>query len=113
MPVSKQIDKNMYEYRTISWKDLPGNKYSKSLDAAMASKQGYTVIHKVKKCHSPTEAFCNVVYDRDYVVQFLIKKVLFSLASLGKEAIDGLINEAWLELNGITDAGRAIDDVAS
>lgn len=113
MPVSKQIDKNMYEYRTISWKDLPGNKYSKSLDAAMASKQGYTVIHKVKKAYDFDEAFCNVVYDRDYLVHFLIKKVLFSLASLGKETIDGLINEAWLELNGIADSDRAINDVAS
>ena len=93
----------MSQFETINWRDLPGNKYSKCLDAAMVSERGYIALGKVRHCHEPKGEMCNVVYDRGYVTQFLIKRVLFSLAGLGKEAIDELINEAWNELHGLND----------
>lgn len=102
----------MYEYKTINWKDLPGNKYSKALDAAMVSERGYITLQKVRRCHEPNGAMCNVIYDRDYVIQFLIKRVLYSLAVLGKETVDELINDAWKELHGIDNASVS-NDVAS
>ena len=56
---------------------------------------------------------CNVIYDREYVIQFLVKRVLFSLAVLDKETIDSLINEAWDRLHGINDDSDFTSDVAS
>jgi hypothetical protein len=103
----------MSQFDTISWRDLPGNKYTKSLDAAMISEQGYITFGKVRHSSEPKGKMCNVVYDRDYVIKFLIKRVLFALAVLKKEAVDELIDEAWNELHGINKTNQAIDDVAS
>lgn len=103
----------MNQFETIRWIDLPGNKYTKSLDAAMLSEGGYTIFGKVRHCSEPKGTMCNVVYDREYVIQFLIKRVLFALAVLPKETIDGLIDEAWEELHGMRNNLEQNSEVAS
>ena len=103
----------MSQIETISWRDLPGNKYTKSLDAAMVSEQGYVIFGKVRHCHEPKAKMCNVIYDREYVIEFLNKRVLLALAVLKKEMIDELVDEAWMKLHGVTNDSQAVDDVAS
>ena len=92
----------MSQYETIDWRDLPGNKYVKSVDAAMITEAGYVANQKVRHCHAPKAKLCNVTYDREYVIQFLIKRFIYSMSVAGIETIHELIDEAWNELHGLT-----------
>ena len=103
----------MNQFETIRWIDLPGNKYTKSLDAAMLSEGGYTFFGKVRHSSEPKGTMRNVIYDREYVIHFLIKRVLFALAVLPKETIGGLIDEAWQELHGMRNKLEQKSDVAN
>ena len=103
----------MSRYETISWRDLPGNKYTKALDPAMLTERGCITLGKVRHCHDPVGKMCNVVYDRDYLIQFLIRRFLISISPLGKEVVDELVNEAWNELHGATSSSDELKSVAS
>lgn len=103
----------MNQFETIDWRDLPGNKYSKALDAGMVTEHGYIAMQKVRHSSEPRGRMCNVIYDRDYVVQFLIKRVVFALAGIGRKAIDELIDDAWNELHGLADKTADKSRVAS
>lgn len=112
----KQVNlhiKRMKEYKNVSWRDIPGNKYSKSVDAAMLSEQGYIAVQRVRHCHSPKPELCNVFYDRSYVIQFLIKRFLFQISIVGKGTIHKLIDEAWDELHDIEATIETSDNLAS
>ena len=99
----------MSRYETISWRDLPGNKWSKSLDPAMLTERGCITLGKVRHSSEPQGTMCNVIYDRDYLIQFLIRRFLMSISPLGKEVVDELVNEAWNELHGVTgNTGKVI-----
>ena len=103
----------MSQFETIGWRDLPGNKYVKALEAAMLSEQGCIAMQKVRHCSEPKGRMCNVIYDREYVVQFLIKRVVFALAGVGNKAIHELIDDAWDELHGLADNPSQVSDIAS
>ena len=103
----------MSRYETISWRDLPGNKWSKSLDPAMTTERGCITLGKVRHCHEPQGTMCNVVYDRGYLIQFLIRRFLIPISPLGREVVDELINEAWDELHGFAEEPVSTANVAS
>ena len=79
----------------ISWQHLPGNKFAKALDAAMASEAGYIILQRVRKKGEDRGNMCNVHYDRDYLLEVLTRKVVEPLSSLGKDGIIEFINLAW------------------
>ena len=94
----------MSEFETISWVDVPGNKYSKSLNVSMLSETGYVAMQKVKQAYGRGK-MCYVIYNRDYIIVYLIKRVLLALSVVGKEKIDSLIDEAWEQLISESELG--------
>ena len=83
----------MGEIETISWKDLTGNKYNKTLHPAMLSEQGYIKQTSVRRVGEKGKTIFNVVYDRDYVIEYLEKTVFLKLFTLNTDTLaDVLVN---------------------
>lgn len=83
------------EIKTISWRDLTGNKYSKALHGAMLAKEGYQSVIRIRKIGEAGRDAFNVVYNREYVIEFLSRKVCSPLSYIGKEKLLEAIEEAW------------------
>ena len=69
----------MSEIETISWRQLTGNKYNKTLHPAMLSDQGYIRQQGIRRIGDVEKTIFNVFYDRDYVVEYLEKVVFIKL----------------------------------
>jgi|GEM_PF-2899153 len=80
---------------TISWRDLTGNKYSKNLNPAMLSDAGYIAESRIRKIGDVQKTIFNVVYDKEYLVNYIIKSTCSPLFVLGKERVLELVDEAW------------------
>ena len=72
---------------TISWRDLTGNKYSKGLEPAMLSDAGYVGERRIRKIGDVQKTIFNVVYDKEYLINHLVKSICSPLFVLGKERI--------------------------
>ena len=83
------------EIKDVSWKELYGNKFNKSLHPAMLTEEGYVSLVRIRKIGSREKDAFNVTYDREYALEFLHKKVCRPLSYLGKEKLIEAINEAW------------------
>ena len=81
--------------KTISWRDLTGNKYSKALHGAMLAKEGYRSLIRIRRIGEAGKDVFNVTYDKEYVIEFLSRKVCTPLSYVGKEKLLELISEAW------------------
>lgn len=82
------------KYEDISWQDLPGNKFSVSLKPAMPTEQGHIAMQKVRQAYKDA-AMCKVHYDREYVIEWLMSKLVKPLSIHGKEEVINLVSEAW------------------
>jgi hypothetical protein len=80
---------------SVSWQDLPGNKYVKSIDPAMLSDVGYVKAQVLKANQYSEVRYRNVIYDRDYLIGWVVKNLIKPLAHLSKERIDEVVEEAW------------------
>lgn len=82
---------------TVSWTELQGNKYAKALSPQMLTKNGLPTILKARVIGTQRHGgdFVTVIFDRDYVVSWLITKVIRVLSNEGLEAILQLVKEAW------------------
>ena len=78
-----------------SWKELKGNKYAKSLELAMLTEQGYINPQRMGGNQHKKGEYCNVIYDRDYIVAYLTHKVIKPLTGTKKEEINLLIQQAY------------------
>lgn len=76
---------------TISWSEQTGNKFNKSIDSAMLSDEGYAISKRIRVVGDTVPKMFNVVYDRDFVIEYLRLKLIKPLAALGKETIFDLI----------------------
>lgn len=85
----------MPEIKSITWRQLTGNKFNKSLDSAMLSDIGSVATSKVKRLGGEAPDVYRVSYDRDYAVEFISRKFCKPLSFVGKEKILELVNEAW------------------
>ena len=94
------------EFDQISWRDLQGNKYTKSLDAGMLTEIGSPHIIKanVKGEGRGKGQPQVVIYDRDYVLNWLIVRLIKPLSNHGLEGVTKLIEKAWEESNLSTDS---------
>lgn len=82
------------EYKDITWRELPGNKFVVALKSEMLTENGYKASQKIKQAYrQPFMAW--VHYDRDYVVAWLASKVIQKLSSQGKLELVDLFDEAW------------------
>ena len=85
----------MPEIKTITWRDITGNKFRKDLRPEMFCEDGCTLQQKVRPINVGRASLYNVEFDREYGLQFLLRKVCRNLSALGRENVHELIDEAW------------------
>lgn len=85
----------MPEMETISWEVLVGNRFTKTLDPAMLSQEGFVKSSSVRRTGDATKSLFLVRYDREYVIMYIARHICRPLSILGKEKVLKLINEAW------------------
>ena len=85
---------------TVSWRDIQGNKYSKSLNPAML-KQGLPITMKARVIGNRRvdSDLVTVVFDRDYVINWLIVKLIKPLSNYGIKEVINLLYLAWEQSN--------------
>ncbi len=87
----------MKPLKQIPWNDQQGNRYSKALDSLMLTAKGLPFIVKTRatgKSKNGSQAMA-VVYDKAYVINWLIVKVINPLGEQGYETVSNLLREAW------------------
>ena len=85
----------MLEVPTITWKELPGNKYSRSLHPAMFTKGKYHKYMEFAPTGATRKKMFIVEYDQEYALKWLARKVHKPLEPLGKEQVIQLIEKAY------------------
>ena len=85
----------MSEIETISWRDLTGNRYNKTLHPAMLSGNSYIKQTGVRRVGDKEKTVFNVVYDRDYVVEYLEKVVFLKLRVIDTDNLGDVLAEAF------------------
>lgn len=79
----------------INWKQLIGNKWSKGIDSAMASKAGYVAYQKMKLPGEKMARPFKVIYDEEYLLGYILRKILLPLSYLGEVKAKEIIAKAW------------------
>ena len=85
----------MQEIKSITWRDLTGNKFLKALHPAMLSEENYICIQRIRRIGEAVPDIFRTAYDQEYVVNYLSRKLCKPFAFLGKEKLIQLIDEAW------------------
>jgi hypothetical protein len=85
----------MPEIKSITWRQLAGNKFNKSLDSAMLSEAGSFATIQIRRIGTKEKDVFSVNYDKDYALEFISRRFCRPLSFLGKEKILELVNEAW------------------
>ncbi len=85
----------MPKIQEVAWQNLTGNKFRKDLRPEMFSDQGCILQQKVRPIGVGLSGLYNVKYDREYGLQFLLRKVCRSLSALGRERVHQIIDDAW------------------
>ena len=85
----------MREVEAISWRCLFGNKFVKTLEPAMTTERGYVKQQRIKKIGDTAKTIYNVVYDRDYLSEYIFIKVCKPLFVLGKQEMLNLVEQSW------------------
>lgn len=85
----------MREIETITWRELTGNKFSRGIDPAMLTEDGYIKQCAITKIGDRKKTLFNIVYDREYFICTIGKIICRPLFILGKEKTLELVAEAW------------------
>jgi hypothetical protein len=86
----------------ITWRKLPGNKLSTSLHAAMLTPRNYRRNMVISPLGSPSvnKRECSVVFDREYALSYIARKLVKPLQNEGYDGICELVADAWELLTG-------------
>lgn len=85
----------MNKPKRIPWKKLPRNVFSRNIHSDMLKKPGMQAqMYFVPKGAIERDVFL-VEYDREYVLSWILKKVLIPLGHLEEEEVIRLIKEAY------------------
>lgn len=106
----------MNEVETITWRDLTGNKYNKTLHPAMLSEQGFMKQVSIRRIGDVKKTVFRVVYDRDYVVEYLEKKIVKNLAAVDLCELIGIFLAVLTNVNKsltVEDIRQALDEVTT
>ncbi len=103
----------MKEIETISWKEMTGNKYTLNLHPAMVSEHGYVRQKPIRRIGDTLPTMFNVIYDRDYLINFVVTKLCKPLFGLSKERVLELVSEAWDKYYGIDSNSSDTNRLAS
>jgi hypothetical protein len=74
---------------------LTGNRYLQGVLPEMFADSGCIKQQRIRKTGDMTPSVFDVMYDRDYGLEFLSKKLCKRLQALGREQVHRLIDEAW------------------
>lgn len=85
----------MNEVENITWRELPGNKFSRGLSPAMLTEEGYVRQSAARKIGTRGRAFFNINYDREYLLGAIGNFICKPLFVIGKEGVLALVAEAW------------------
>ncbi len=96
----------MPEIETITWREMTGNKFIKALHPAMVSEAGYECNKSIRRIGDPVPTMFKVIYDRQYVINYIGKGICKTLFVLGKEGVLDLVDEAWDNYYGVLDNKR-------
>ena len=80
---------------TVSWKKLKGNRFSKGIDSAMSSQAGYVAHQNIAVEGESEPRPRRVIYDQEYLLTYIIRKILQPLSYLGKQKTQEIIDKAW------------------
>lgn len=90
------------EVETISWRDLTGNKYNKTLHPAMLSDEGYINQQAIRRAGDAGKTIFDVIYDHEYLLSYIDKHLCSKLFTLGKEEVVKLVAESWDTCYGVS-----------
>ena len=85
----------MREIETITWRELTGNKFSRGIDPAMLTENGYVKQSAIRKIGERKRTVFNIVYDREYLIRAIGKVICRPMFIVGKEKTLELVSEAW------------------
>ena len=85
----------MPDIQDITWKQLTGNKFIVGFHPSMLSDDGYRKQQRIRITGQDFKSMFNVIYDREYVIERIIRFVCKPLFCLGKQRIIQLIETAW------------------
>ena len=97
----------MLDLKTISWQEMVGNRYTKALHPAMVSKAGYEKVKSVRRIGDAVPTAFRVIYDRQYVIDYVGRGICKTLFVLGKQGVLNLVDEAWDNYYGVLDVEQA------
>lgn len=91
-----QRDKDV-RYSIVSWREIQGNKYSKSIHPAMLSDGGFRKTQKASLIGNPkgNTEFITVIYDKSYVIKWIEKKLIKPLENNSYKVIGKLVFQAY------------------
>lgn len=81
------------QFKPISWRELPGNKFNRALHPAMLSEEGCSKLMPVP-CASGSQ-MKEVIYDRNYVVEWVALKLFKALDGKSYAEIVEILEEAY------------------
>ena len=85
---------------SITWRKLPGNKFSRALHPAMLSSRCYQKLSVVEPIGHGEKGEYVVSYDKTYVIKWLSMKVVRPLQLIGYQGLCELLAEAWEDFTG-------------
>jgi hypothetical protein len=79
----------------VEWTEVYGNPFSKGIAYPMLSESGYVYATHTRLLGNPGyKQFCQVRYDRKYVLAYLANKIIKPLRPLDRDGIKSLIEAA-------------------
>lgn len=85
----------MQEISKITWRELFGNKFSRALHGAMLTKEGLWTTQRIQQIGHKQKQMYLVHYDKEFINEWIWRKLLSPLENMGIEAIKILLEEAW------------------
>jgi hypothetical protein len=85
----------------VYWKQVQGNKLNKALHPAMLSEHGYRTTSKIRLVGTTRHGskFAILIYDREYVIVWIMSKLIKPFQNIGLDGLIELLKEAWHSLH--------------
>jgi hypothetical protein len=81
--------------RKISWQQVPGNRFGRALHKAMLSERGYIKAVRLPTYTGDSQEVVDIHYDKEYVIAWLVSKIIRPLVGLSFQEFIDLLKEAW------------------
>ena len=85
----------MVEMHQITWREITGNKYNRSLHPSMVSPNKFYKSSQIRRIGDANKSVFVIEYDKEYLLGWLHSKVCKPLGALGRDKILELVKEAY------------------